>query len=117
MPAESVALALLETLVGLSDRKVPDTFHLVHIELPTNAKLHTIELNRLTPDWQAYPSPRSLKGFGDDFVREKTFLALRVPSAIVPQEFNYVINPSHAQMQDVKIKLVEPFRFDARLLK
>ncbi len=115
--AESVALALLEILVGLTDRKVPDNFHLVQIELPPNARIDTIHIDQLPADWREFPSPLSLKKFGDDFARNKTAIALRVPSVIVPHEFNYRINPAHDLMRNVKIPSIEPFRFDARLLR
>jgi RES domain-containing protein len=114
--SESAALALLETLVNLSDEKIPNDFHLVRIELPDDAKVQTITINQLSPDWRNFPSPLNLKKFGDDFAMEGESLSLRVPSAIVPQESNYIINPAHSQMRDVKILSVEPFHFDARLL-
>jgi RES domain-containing protein len=115
--SESVALALLETLVNLTDEKIPHNFHLVRIQLPDDAKVQTVSVDRLPADWRDFPSPLTLKQFGDDLTRDAKSLSLRVPSVIVPQEFNYIINPTHETMRDVKILSVEPFLFDARLLR
>lgn len=54
---------------------------------------------------------------GDDFFSKKQFLAMRVPSAIVPSEFNLLLNPRHKDFDLVKIASAEPFVYDQRLLQ
>jgi RES domain-containing protein len=52
---------------------------------------------------------------GDDFVKEKNAAVLKVPSSIVKQEFNYLINPNHTDAEKISVISVTPFKFDSRM--
>ena len=107
--AESRALAVLETFVHLTLEARALRFVLFTLELPARAKL----------DRHAGPRPpRSLaasQDAGRAWLDGGDALALVVPSAIVPQEKNYVLNVVHPQFAAVRVALAEPFSFDERL--
>ncbi|MFZ1678022.1 MAG: RES family NAD+ phosphorylase, partial [Saprospiraceae bacterium] len=68
-------------------------------------------------DWSSIPHAHSTQQIGDQFVKANKYLVMKVPSVIVPGEFNYLINPNHKDMKSVKIKSKEPFNFDKRLFQ
>ena len=71
--------------------------------------LPTLEL---PPDWKNQTGV--LHDTTDAWLREEAFLALRVPSAVISGEFNYLLNPSHPLFKFVTVQSVEPFSFDRR---
>lgn len=113
--AGSRALAVLEVLVHLQPKLIPDDFCLVEIEAPDNSIL-SLNVASLPDGWNNVSPPLALKQIGNKFLRDKDYLLMKVPSSVVDQEFNYLINPTHALMESVAIKSVVPFRFDDRLL-
>ena len=114
--ASSQALALLEILVHLSPLIEPKNYLLLRIEVPENS-IKEVKYADLPYDWNSDLPQISLKKVGDDFLTSNRYLLLRVPSAIVPGEYNYLLNVQHPEMKGVKIKSKELFNFDKRLLK
>jgi RES domain-containing protein len=107
--AESRALAVLETFVHLTLEVRAMRFVLMTIELPGRAKLEQHAGAR---------APRGLDASqetGRAWLDGGGALALLVPSAIVPQEKNYVLNVTHPQFAGVRVANAEPFSFDERL--
>lgn len=77
----------------------------------------TIELESLPPDWQQYPASDNLAQIGDAWIKSFDSLLLRVPSAIIPEEYNILLNPLHPKLQKyVSVKWAKPFTFDPRLI-
>lgn len=113
--AESRALGALELLVHLT---TPDTrskpFVLIQVTLP-DKDVDTIEATSLPADWNISPPTRASMSIGDDWLARNQSLALRVPSVIVPEETNLLLNISHPKMREVTITAERRFRFDARL--
>ena len=66
-------------------------------------------------DWNSKPPTLTTQTIGDDFVNYNDSAILKVPSSIVPQEFNYLINPSHLDSSKIKILGVSKMMFDSRL--
>lgn len=112
----SVSLATLEVLVHIPVSLVPSNFSLVKISIPDYSIL-TVEKEKLPFGWDDLIPLDSLKTVSDKWITENKFLVLKVPSAIVRSEFNYLINPQHEDFKTVSVKSVEPFRFDERLVK
>ena len=107
--AESRALAVLETIVHLSLEARAMRFVLVTLELPAKAKVERHSAAR---------PPRVLaasQDAGGAWLDGGDGLALVVPSVLVPQEKNYVLNVAHAQFAGVRVADTEPFSFDERL--
>lgn len=108
------ALAALETLVHLNPAA---KFNYVMIGVEFDDKLvERINVSALPSDWQIEPPPVSIQRLGGTWVRLGRSAVLAVPSAIIPEETNYVLNPAHADFKRITIGNPAPFRFDSRLL-
>jgi RES domain-containing protein len=70
---------------------------------------------RLPSHWDIYPYAHATQEFGSDWARSRSTVALRVPSAVVAGEFNYVLNPEHPDFSKLDVGPAEAFRFDPRL--
>ncbi|MGB3531794.1 MAG: RES family NAD+ phosphorylase, partial [Saprospiraceae bacterium] len=66
-------------------------------------------------DWKSIPPAHTTQLIGDRFVSSMEGLTLKVPSVIVPGEYNFLINPAHPDFKKVKIIKKEKFEFDKRL--
>jgi RES domain-containing protein len=87
---------------------------MVTIEAPDS--FAEISADRLPDKWHEYPEQNILKQIGNNFLKDGKYLFLKVPSALVQEEYNFLLNPTHAKASQVKIKNIKPFSFDARLL-
>ena len=105
------SLAVLEVLVHLDlpPDLIPDDMVLLAIDVPDDATLH--RLDRTPTDADA------CRQAGDAFLNAGQALGLRVPSVVVPQEANLLLNVRHADMTRVRVVGTDPFRFDPRLLR
>jgi len=112
--SESRALCVTEIAVHTPLGIIPDNYQLISIELPDSAVL-SVDLSELLKGWNSLPSIASVKHIGDNFINENKYLVLKVPSAVVQGDFNYLINPEHPDFDRVKIIKMEAFNFDARL--
>lgn len=112
--ASSRSLAVLEVLVHLPASLLPEGYDIVTIEVPEDVQ--ELPEENLPPNWREFPHPDILKSYGDHFFKQNKHLLLKVPSAIVAEEYNYLLNPAHPKMEKVKIKNRRPFTFDQRLV-
>jgi len=115
--AENISLAKLEVTVHLDLDIIPDDYFLIEIEIPENINIKVLEKEVLEADWNSIPHSESTQLIGDQFLDENKFLVLKVPSAIVPQEYNFILNPNHKKFSLIKITAIEKFTFDNRLFK
>ena len=113
--ASSCSLAMLEVLVHLQPLMIPNDYCLVEIEVP-DSSIAQIAIADLPDNWKDVSPPTILKVMGNNFPANKKHLMLKVPSSIVPTEYNYLLNPMHPDMKKVKIVKKEPFSFDSRLM-
>ena len=112
--ASSIALAGLEYLVHT--RKPPADLVLVAIDIPDDAAVERPKIEDLPDDWASPFPSEHCQAWGRKWCEAARALALSVPSVIVPEERNYVINVSHAGMQAVTLKAIRRFAFDLRLV-
>lgn len=112
--AESAALATLEVLVQVRRMTVLPGYILFSCTF--DEKLIS-NIEYLPPNWRDYPAPAQLQTIGNDWVRSARSPVLRVPSAIVPSENNYLLNPAHPKFRRIRIGKPENFELDVRLLK
>lgn len=112
--SESRALCLAEITVRLPLGIMPLDYMLVTLEVPDNS-IAELPATGLPADWRSFPHANSTQLIGDDFVRNGRSLALKVPSAVVPGEFNYLINPRHPGIAAVRVAAVDALDFDKRL--
>ena len=116
--SSSLALAALETFVHLpSPLILPKNLVAVEIEIPEQLSRENINLKKLPKDWQNSSAPESLKVLGTAWLKKNISAILETPSAIIPSEVNYLLNPAHAEFQLVKIISTLPFEYDPRLKK
>jgi len=114
--ADSRALAILEVSVHLDlSEDLPIDRYCVEIKIPDDITILEVNPKDLTEDWDAKPPSFTTQTIGDDFVNYNEAAVLKVPSSIVPQEFNYLINPNHKDSQKIKIVRSYKMNFDKRL--
>ncbi|MBN1619249.1 RES family NAD+ phosphorylase [candidate division WOR-3 bacterium] len=111
--SENISLALLEIAVHL-DRTLLENYFLTPVTFE-DSLVKEIDPKILQKNWRKFPAPASLKKIGDDWYDEKIFPVLKVPSAIVTREFNYLLNVSHKDFKKIKIGDFESFEIDCRL--
>jgi RES domain-containing protein len=108
------SLAVLESLVHLNP---PVRFKLVAFRLEfDDAWVEKFPLKKLPADWQVEPPPPSTQQIGDLWMREARSAILALPSAIIPNEPNFLLNPAHPDFKTISIHKPEPFAIDPRLL-
>jgi RES domain-containing protein len=84
--------------------------------IPVTIDEQLIEIAKHLPeDWRRLPAPPSTREFGTQWVRQARSPVLQVPSIVVDGEFNYVLNPRHADFGQLKIDAPVSFSFDPRL--
>ncbi len=113
--SESRSLCTVEIAVHTPLGNIPNDYELITIEIPDDIKIGEIALSDLPVDWKSIPHSHSTQEIGDKFISKGRNLVLKVPSAVVQGEFNYLINPHHPEHTNVKIKSKDPFSFDERL--
>jgi len=114
--AASRALALLEVSVHLDlSEDLPTDRYFVEIDIPDDTSMLEVDVDDLPPEWDAKPPLLETQYIGDDFVSGRSAADLKVPSSIVHQEFNYLINPNHPESEKISVISVTPFQFDSRL--
>jgi len=113
--SSSRALASLENIVHRTSEGLNNLFSTIIIDIPNQLKIKEINQKRLPQNWFEYDSYSDCQKIGDKWITEGKFPILKVPSAIIKKEHNYLINPNHKLFKKVKIKEIENFEFDPRL--
>jgi RES domain-containing protein len=112
----SVSLAILEILVHLKTHQILEAYWLGEIAFD-EALVEVLPASKLPANWRKDPAPASLRILGDEWVLSDSSVVLRVPSAIIDSEWNYLLNPAHPDFAKCVPKKAKPFRFDSRLVK
>jgi len=117
--ASSRSLASIELIVNLNTISPTMRYKVMVISVADEERLFTqILQTRLPSSWRsmsAYPQSQSI---GSDWYQNKTSLILKVPSAIIPQEYNYLINTNHPDFKkEVTLVRTENYFWDERLIK
>jgi len=111
--SQYISLAILEILVRATQFTSPDSYTLTSFEIPDEG-IYDIQLKKLKKNWKS--DIRYTHGIGMDFLNENKSLCLRVPSAIVLTENNFLINPLHSDFKKLKIINSELLELDKRLM-
>ena len=114
--SETRALAMLEVLAGLGETAKLDAYVLIGASLDESL-VAELDTQRLPENWRAYPPPPTVQALGNRWLADSASPALRVPSALVPHEWNYVLNPRHPDFRAIQISAPEPVPLDPRLLR
>ncbi len=110
----SLSLAALETIANASSEKIKLSFYCIELDFPDHLQITVPD--SLPDEWSAFPYTIGTVRIGDAFIKSGK-LCLKVPSAIIPSEFNFLLNPLHPEFSQVKILDVRPLIFDHRLIK
>lgn len=111
--SQFISLSILESLVHLKKREIPPTQYLLHIEIPDEDEAAEISSKKIKKNWEQELD--YTQWLGDQFLQNKQNLVLKVPSAIVPQESNFLLNPLHAKFKKIRIVSSELLQLDKRL--
>ena len=113
--SETLALASLEVLVHCDMDLLPRDLVAVEIEAPKTIRVQEVQALELPRAWRAYPVPRRLQQIGNDWLDQRLSAILRVPSALVPTESNFLINPLSKDFRNLRVMKRIKFNFDQRL--
>ncbi|MHC1777822.1 MAG: RES family NAD+ phosphorylase [Lentimicrobium sp.] len=113
--SQSVALCTVELAVHTPLGNIPSDYTLITIEIPESIKAAELSEGELPPDWKTLPHANSTQLMGDEFVRSGKNALLKVPSVVVPGEYNFLINPSNPDSKGICIESTEAFEFNSRL--
>jgi RES domain-containing protein len=113
--SESLALASLEVLVHCDLDLMPGDFIAIEILIPSATKIVTLTQSDLPRNWRRHPAPLTLARLGNRWLDEGRTAILRVPSALVPTESNYLLNPLHPAFREFEVSRRLKFAFDERL--
>jgi RES domain-containing protein len=112
--SESRALATLEYTVNVDLALIPRSLSITLFEFPDTLIFEIPEAS-LPANWKDTPTPSSTKDFGSTLLSAAGRLILKIPSTVIPEEFNYLINPLHPGISQVKIIAVKDFIYDPRI--
>ncbi len=113
--SSTLSLAALETLVTMEIENFGTIFVSIGAEIHDSFMIKKLEENMLPHNWRDIPPPQILATIGDKWLSSKSTAILRVPSAIIPQEYNYLINPLHPDFEKISIYPPQPFILDRHL--
>jgi len=114
--SESRALAMAEVAVHLTLANIPSDY-MIELEIPETIKISTLQNNKLPIDWnENHPGIHTQK-IGDEFIDDGNTCVLKVPSAVVKGDFNFLINPHHKDLKKIKIISITNFPFDKQIFQ
>lgn len=115
--SEHRSLAILELLVNANMHSLPNELSMLQLKLPESNQPPEIKTADLPQNWRRSPAPFKLAELGSDWITSGDSLAITVPSVIVPEERNILINPNHPDFNSLKIETVSSFDMDSRFFK
>lgn len=113
--SSSVALACLENILRRSGSGFSSNFRTIFYEIPDDIIIEEVRIKDLNVNWRLHSNYMHCQTPGNTWYDKKDSLILKVPSAIISDEFNYVVKTSSANIDRIKIKDDKPFMPDERL--
>ena len=111
--SENLSLSVLENIVHINNPTFLPTFQAITIEIPDSFKEYFTD--DFPDNWQEQEGFENLRELTDDFVEKREFLSMKVPSAIIDVEYNFLINPQHPLFKKIEVINQQDFSFDQRL--
>ena len=112
--AGSISLATLELLVHLDSTATLPSYSICSVDFDVSL-VEVLDPARLRSNWHQSPRPIELQVLGDNWISNRSSAVLQVPSAIVGDESNYLINPTHRDFVKLVFGKMKPFKLDSRL--
>ena len=113
--SESRALALAEYWIHVHPSNLPTDVCVVQIEVPDATRVVSIPLSSLPENWRDGQPLTSLQQAGNQWVLNEQSLLLKAPSAVMPLESNYILNPAHQDMVSVSVASITDYVWDRRM--
>ncbi|MGH7391664.1 MAG: RES family NAD+ phosphorylase [Candidatus Rokuibacteriota bacterium] len=114
--AAHLSLAVLEVLVHVTAvADLPADLVAIPADLPDDLLIENARIEDLPRDWRRIPAPAALADRGTAWLTAARTAVLAVPSAVVPPETVYILNPAHPDFRRIIVGRAEPFGLDARL--
>lgn len=112
--SEHLSLAMIEYFVHLDRDDPPPDLVVAAADVPDDVSRVRVAAAKLPVAWRQTPAPAELAAIGDRFARRRREAILVVPSALAPDEFNWLLHPEHPDFRHVRVHPPEPFAYDAR---
>jgi RES domain-containing protein len=109
----SRALAVLEFSVNVNVARILRYLSMVEMEIPGD--IYEVTIPDLPGNWREAPAPSSTKDFGTHLLNRREHAIIKIPSSIIPEEFNYLVNPRHPLIAACKVREVKDFIYDIRI--
>lgn len=113
--AATRALACLENVVHRSGEGLLENFRVMVIDVPDTLTVDTLPPDTLPANWFDFEQYGACQQIGGEWLRSGRSAVLRVPSAIIANEYNYLLNPAHPDFSRIVLLRTEPFAFDPRI--
>ena len=114
--AGALSLAMLELLVHVTTQQLLRAYVGIPVDVDESL-VKRLAARDLPKGWRAYPTSNVTRDIGDAWVQEGDSAVLGVPSVIVPEEWNYLLNPAHRDFNRLRIGAPETIAIDPRLAK
>lgn len=111
----SRSLACLENVVHRNQIGLNQAFKVMTIEIPDDISIISLDVRKLPANWTEFQSMPSTQALGSDWINTNKSAVLKVPSAIINAEYNYLLNPLHVDFKSIKLLKSETFIFDRRI--
>ncbi len=111
------SLCILELLVHTSLETAPEDMVLLTIKLPDSTSVTSLTHSDLPDSWSKFPIDYFTRQVGDEVLNNGSSLALKIPSVIVPEEYNFVINPQHPEAKKLELSDLTPLNLDTRFFE
>ena len=112
--SEHLSLAMIEYFVHLDRDDPPPDLLVAAADVPDDVSRVTVSSGSLPTSWRQTPAPPELAAIGDRFARKRRDAILIVPSALAPDEANWLLNPGHLDFTRIRVQPPEPFTYDTR---
>ncbi len=112
--SEHLSLAMIEYFVHLDRDDPPPDLVVAAANVPDDVSRGTVSPGSLPDTWRQTPARPELAAIGDRFARRRRDAILIVPSALAPDEANWLVNPDHLDFTRIRIHPPEPFTYDTR---
>jgi RES domain-containing protein len=113
--AANRSLACLENVVHRGKLGLTEVFSIMTIEVNDQIEKEKISLKDLPKDWKEFYQMPYIQSLGEKWIAENKTAVLEVPSSIIEEEANYLINPLHPDFKFIELIKTNPFTFDQRI--
>jgi RES domain-containing protein len=106
---------MLEMLV--QDEPLRARYVMIEARIPKGVQVDRVRVEELPTDWRSIAARESLQAIGTEWTKNRSAAVLAVPSAVIPPELNYLLNPLHPDFRRIRVGKAQRFETDLRLIK